>query len=130
MPKHLSAHPIHLGLDATARAEPEYTGDPAWYEEYSARNAADGKEGRLVTLHEMTGPWSSWEMHPDGHEVVVCVKGELTLVQEVEGGERRTPLGEGEYAINPPGVWHTADIEGTARALFITAGQGTQHRPR
>ena len=29
-----------------------------------------------------------------------------------------------------PGVWHTADIEGTATALFITAGLGTEHKPR
>jgi hypothetical protein len=27
-------------------------------------------------------------------------------------------------------VWHTADVVGTATALFITAGMGTQNRPR
>ncbi len=32
--------------------------------------------------------------------------------------------------INEPGVWHTADVESTATALFITAGLGTEHRPR
>jgi hypothetical protein len=36
----------------------------------------------------------------------------------------------GEYAINLPGVWHTADVDGEVTALFITAGMGTQHRPR
>ena len=35
-----------------------------------------------------------------------------------------------EYAINAPGVWHTADVTGEATALFITAGKGTEHRPR
>jgi len=40
------------------------------------------------------------------------------------------PLAAGEYAINPPGVWHTADVTETATAIFITAGEGTQHRPR
>ena len=39
-------------------------------------------------------------------------------------------LGEGQYAINEPGVWHTADVAGEATALFITAGLGTEHRPR
>ena len=39
-------------------------------------------------------------------------------------------LGPGDYAINPPGVWHTADVDGTALALFITVGEGTTHRPR
>ncbi len=32
--------------------------------------------------------------------------------------------------INPPGVWHTADIADHAQGLFITAGMGTQNRPR
>ena len=27
-------------------------------------------------------------------------------------------------------AWHTADIESEASALFITAGLGTEHRPR
>lgn len=39
-------------------------------------------------------------------------------------------VGPGEYAINPPGVWHTADVEGEATALFITAGLGTEARAR
>jgi hypothetical protein len=39
-------------------------------------------------------------------------------------------LGPGEYAINAAGTWHTADIDGSATALFITAGLGTIHRPR
>jgi hypothetical protein len=39
-------------------------------------------------------------------------------------------LGGGDYAINDPGVWHTADVDGSATVLFITAGLGTEHRPR
>ena len=39
-------------------------------------------------------------------------------------------LNPGEYAINDPGVWHTADVESEATALFITSGEGTEHRPR
>jgi hypothetical protein len=26
--------------------------------------------------------------------------------------------------------WHTADVQGRAAALFVTAGEGTQHRAR
>ena len=43
---------------------------------------------------------------------------------------RTIVLRAGEYAINPRGVWHTADVAGHATAVFITAGQGTEHRPR
>ena len=70
-------------------------------------------------------------MHPAGDEVVICVAGEMTLHQEKPDGAHETvTLAAGEYAINAPGVWHTADIEGSATAVFITAGEGTEHRPR
>ena len=36
----------------------------------------------------------------------------------------------GEYAINEPETWHTADVAGAATAVFITAGWGTERRPR
>lgn len=128
-PALLERHPVHLGRDATAVSEPEFTGMP-WYEEYGARHGADGREGRLVSMHTFAEPWDSWEMHPLGHEVVVCIHGEMTLVQEIAGEQVRTRLRAGEYAINDPGVWHTADVEASATALFITAGMGTEGRPR
>jgi quercetin dioxygenase-like cupin family protein len=102
-----------------------------WYEAYVIRNAGDGAEGRLVSLYAFTRSWDSWEMHPAGDEVVVCLKGAITLHRELaDGSMDSVNLGEGDYAINPPGAWHTADIEGKATALFITAGEGTEHRPR
>ena len=39
-------------------------------------------------------------------------------------------LGADDAIINPPGVWHTADIAGTATALFVTAATGTRNRLR
>lgn len=125
----LSQNPVHLGLGATAVAEPAFTGMD-WYEGYGQRHGADGREGRLVSLYTFDAPWDSWEMHPKGHELVLCTEGELTVVQEVDGREVRTVLKAGEYAINGPGVWHTADVKGPTTAVFITAGLGTQHRPR
>jgi len=129
MAKSLARNPVHLGRGATAVSEPEFTG-MEWYGGYVARHAADGTEGRLVTLFSFAEPWDSWEMHPSGSEVVLCTAGEVTLIQEVEGREVRTRLAAGEYAINPPGTWHTADADGPVTAVFITAGVGTQHRPR
>lgn len=128
MPK-LTEHPIHLGLGATAVPQPPFTG-MEWFADYVARTADDGAEGRLVTMYSMSAPWDSWERHPSGAEVVLCTAGELTLIQEIDGEEVRTKLAAGEYAINAPGVWHTADLEGPATAVFITAGLGTEHRPR
>ena len=125
------SHPLHLGLGATAVPQPEFTGGMEWYEAYGARHSDDGKEGRLVSAHRFTEDWDVWEMHPVGDEVVLCLEGEMTLHQEMaDGGKATVSLAPGEYAINPPGCWHTADIDGEATALFITAGEGTQHRPR
>ena len=129
MPQNIRKHPVHLGLGATAVSEPEFTG-MEWYAAYGARHADDGKEGRLVAMHTFESPWTSWEMHPEGSELVLCTAGEITLVQEIDGKEVRTHLQPGEYAINPPGVWHTADVEESATAIFITAGIGTQNRDR
>lgn len=70
-------------------------------------------------------------MHPHGDEVVLCISGSMTLHQTfADGSTATTTIGSGEYAINPPGCWHTADIAGAATALFITAGLGTQAQPR
>ncbi|MDQ3262188.1 MAG: cupin domain-containing protein [Myxococcota bacterium] len=129
MTRDLSKHPVHLGRGATAVSEPEFTGSE-WYEGYGTRHQSDGKEGRLVSMYTFESSWDTWEVHPEGSELVLCTAGELTLVQEVNGREVRTVLRPGEYAINDPGIWHTADVTGPATAVFVTAGLGTAHRPR
>jgi len=127
----LSRRPIHLGLKATAVVEPDFTGDPRWYQAYGERHAADGAEGRLVSVFSFDAPWTSWEMHPHGSEVVLCIAGTITLHQERADGSRQTvKLEVGQYAVNEPGTWHTADVDREATAVFITAGLGTTHRPR
>lgn len=127
----MASCPIHLGLGGTVKVEPRFTGDFAWYEAYGERHRSDGREGRLVAMHTFDACWSAWEMHPAGAEVVLCTAGTITLLQEqADGTVTNVRLGAGQYAINPPGVWHTADFEEPCTALFITAGAGTQHRPR
>ena len=127
----IHTHPIHLGLGATSVAQPEFTGDLGWYEGYAERHDDDGAEGRLVSMYTFDSSWDSWEVHPHGSEVVLCTAGQITLHQEFpDGTTGSVTLTAGEYAINPPGTWHTADVETSATALFITAGLGTEHRPR
>ncbi len=46
----------------------------------------------------------------------------MTLIQEIAGEEVRTTLAPGEYAINSPGVWHTADVPDHATGFFVTSG--------
>src|SRR5579864_3393808 len=127
----ITVNPIYLGLGAAAVAEPTFTGSMEWYVDYGKRHDADGFEGRLVSTFTFANSWNMWEMHPNGAEVVLCLAGTMTLHQErSDGSKQSVVLGPGEYAINEPGTWHTADVVAAATALFITAGVGTQHRPR
>ena len=123
---------VHLGLGATAEVQPPFDGLD-WYEGYGERHDGDGAEGRLVSMYSFGESWDSWEMHPAGAELVLCTAGTITLIQEHDDGLTETvTLGPGDYAVNPPGTWHTADVAPgeTATAVFITSGLGTQHRPR
>ena len=128
--KSLFDFPIHLGLGGRAVQEPQFTG-PEWYEQYGDRHTGDLDEGRLVSLFRFDEPWTSWEMHPAGDEVVCCLQGEMTLHQELPDGSACSwQLGPAEYAVNPRGAWHTADAAGPVVALFVTVGKDTTHRPR
>ncbi len=126
----LAKFPAHLGLGACVERLDEFDGSPAWYERYSEAHDGDGVEGRLVSLHTFDAPWTSWEMHPHGDELVVCVSGRITLHQEIDGRVATATLDAGQAVVNPPGAWHTADVDGRATALFITAGLGTEVRAR
>ena len=125
---------VHLGLGATTVPLPRHTGDMEWYVQYGHDTAADGVEGRLVSMHTFSESWTDWEMHPAGSELVLCVGGEIVLHQEhPDGSTGEVTLRAGEAAINQPGVWHTADIPdgaGPATVVFVTAGQGTEGRDR
>jgi hypothetical protein len=125
---------VHLGLGATTVPLPRHTGDMAWYEDYGRAHAEDGTEGRLVSLHTFHAPWDTWEMHPHGSELVLCVGGSVSLTQETPDGQTSTvTITSGQAVVNDPGVWHTADLVDGAddpTIVFITAGVGTEIRPR
>ena len=129
-PFDLSRFTAHLGLGATVERLDEFDGTPEWYERYGSTHADDGVEGRLVSLHTFAEDWTTWEMHPNGAELVVCVDGSMTLHQEVDETVRTVVLPAGQAIVNPPGVWHTADVDGRATGLFVAAGLGTAVRPR
>ena len=92
-------------------------------------NYNDFKGHQLVAWHEFSEDWESWEMHPAGDEILVVVRGEITLLLQTEDGEQQTTLSqEGDYAVIPKGIWHTALVDSLVKVLFITPGEGTQHK--
>jgi hypothetical protein len=121
---------VHLGLGATATPLPDFEWSQEYLAAYGARFASDGNEGRLVILDRQDATWTTWERHPAGDELVVLLSGRVDLIQELDGEHRVVELHPGQATINPPGVWHTADVHEPSAALFVTPGRGTEHRPR
>src|SRR5688572_14762143 len=98
----LFTYPLHLGPGGKALPQPEL-GGMEWYEGYGQRHGADGADGRLVSLYRFDESWTSWEMHPAGDEVVLCMQGRFNLLQQLaDGSEVTIELGPGDYAINDP----------------------------
>jgi mannose-6-phosphate isomerase-like protein (cupin superfamily) len=120
---------VHLGLGSTATPLPDFTWSQENLESYGARFAADGNEGRLVCITPQEATWDTWERHPAGEEVVFLISGRVDVVQEVDGAERVVELRPGQAMVNPTNVWHTARVHEPGRALFITPGAGTEHKP-
>ena len=86
--------------------------------------------GRLVAIFPYDADWTSWEVHPDGDEIVVLLSGAVDLVLDLPGGHRTVELRDRGAAVVPRGVWHTANVLAPSEALHITRGEGTTHRPR
>jgi mannose-6-phosphate isomerase-like protein (cupin superfamily) len=102
---------------------------PKVYEELD-RQFQGFKGHVLVSSYSFDADWSSWERHPAGDEVVCLLSGEAELVLERGGREERTRLREpGSYVLVPKGTWHTARTRVPTRMLFVTPGQGTEHKP-
>jgi len=123
--------PIHLGPGGTASAVDDFD----WSEErlaaYERATRAHGADGRMVMMFHVVGPWTTWERHPLGAEVVVACTGVHRFTQELDDGEHVIELSAGQALVNAPGVWHTADSgdEG-GWIMTITPGLDTEHRPR
>ncbi|MFO1012452.1 MAG: cupin domain-containing protein [Caulobacteraceae bacterium] len=83
----------------------------------------------LVSFGTGEGDWPHWEMHPKGDEVLVLVEGSLTLILDEAGVERRQDMTAGQTLVVPKGAWHRAIGQRGVKMLFITYGEGTQHRP-
>jgi hypothetical protein len=84
----------------------------------------------LVTTSSYTADWPSWEIHPNGDEIVCLLSGATTFVlEQADGSHTRVELSSpGQFAF-VRGTWHTAKTSVPTTMLFITAGEGTTIRP-
>lgn len=86
--------------------------------------------GRLLAVLPLRADWTNWEMHPAGDEILYMLEGRATFVLELADGAQERVLSAGRVLVIPQGAWHTASVSEPGRMLAITAGLGTQHRPR
>ncbi|OZS41273.1 cupin domain-containing protein, partial [Photobacterium sanguinicancri] len=115
-------------LRSDARVEPLPV-DAAFWQRLVSGELGTFHNEYLVSLYDFGADWTSWERHPNGDEIVLLLSGAVTFILEHDGQQQATQLEQaGAYLIVPKGTWHTARVATPSRMLFITAGEGTEHR--
>lgn len=89
-----------------------------------------GLKGWLLTTYDMGADWTSWERHPAGEEILIPLSGQFDMILDEATGQRTVTLCPGQVFIVPKNTWHTANVPSPGRMIFLTYGQGTDHRPR
>ena len=124
----LNLSSTYLRLRNNATVEPLPVDETFW------PSLMEGKLGTfhheyLVTSYIYDADWPAWEMHPNGDEIVCLISGDVEFILEIDGKHKTVGLNEtASYVIVPQGTWHTAKVKARSHMLFITAGEGTQHR--
>ncbi len=100
---------------------------PDIYQQLGARY--DGFRAHLlISAHEFSENWSTWEKHPAGDELVILLSGAAQLLIRQETGDERITLeAPGDFAIVPRDTWHTARVAQPTRMLSVTPGEGTEN---
>ena len=116
---------VVLNADKRARIE---LFDSTLYERLDQEyNGFKGCE--LISCYEFSTDWPTWEIHPNGDEIVILLSGSVTFILQLGDREKSVFLDTmGSYVIVPKNVWHTAKINVTTKMLFITPGEGTQNK--
>jgi len=80
----------------------------------------------LVAVHHFEDSWSTWEMHPEGDEIVYLISGNIDFALKLDGKEKILHVDNpGATIVIPKGIWHTARPRQQTSMLFITPGEGT-----
>jgi mannose-6-phosphate isomerase-like protein (cupin superfamily) len=118
----------YLRLRADNTAEPLPVDDKFWPQLMSGA-LGDFHRESLVTMNSFDATWTSWEMHPNGDELVCLISGRVSMVLDIDGRETIAELeAPGDYVLVPRGTWHTARTRDKCAMFFVTPGEGTQHR--
>lgn len=83
----------------------------------------------LITEFEFDKDWNTWEMHPNGEEIVYLLSGAMDLTLEKDGNLQNIELRSKGLVIIPRNTWHTAKVLEPSKMLVITFGKDTQVKP-
>ena len=83
----------------------------------------------LIASFSFDDDWPTWEIHPNGDEVVCLMSGDAEMILATEEGEQSVRLTvPGSFIVVPRHTWHTAKVHAPTTMLFITPGEGTENR--
>lgn len=123
----------HLGDGGGAAIIPV---TPVFWEQLMSGEARDPdvrrvaeEGGWLVSAYHISGDMQSWEMHPEGDEILYMLSGAVDIVMEEQGATRTIELRAGTACLVPRGAWHRQIVRTPGELLALTYGRGTQHRP-
>jgi mannose-6-phosphate isomerase-like protein (cupin superfamily) len=85
--------------------------------------------GRMLWTAKQVRDTATWEMHPNGEELVYLLAGAVDLVLTENEVERTISLRPNNASIVPRGIWHRIVVQKPATLLFITPSAGTQQKP-
>jgi len=96
-----------------------------FYQELSSE--FDSRTGAvLISEHSFEERWPTWEVHPEGDELVYLLEGDTDFVFWIDGSEQIIRVSRpGTYVIVPRNTWHTARPYAPTRMIFFTHGEGT-----
>ena len=123
----IESEKTYVALAASGRAK-VLAGGAAFWSMPEQEIAAFGKDW-LISEFVCEADWPSWEMHPHADEFVYLLSGAADFLLEMDGHVERITMRAGEAVLVPQGRWHTAKISTPGRMLFVTRGEGTEHRP-
>lgn len=124
-PFDLSTTPLIMAPDGVATAKPF---SQSFFEELDS-DFDEFKGHILVMTFEFDEAWPTWEIHPNGDELVYLLEGDTDLVLHGDDGETTVRVDRpGSYVVVPKGTWHTARPHAPTRMLFVTPGEGTLNR--
>lgn len=127
-PFELASNYLRMRPDASVEVMPV---DDTFWPRLMSGQMGDFKNEFLICHLSFTEDWPTWEIHPNGDEIVFLVSGTAEFYLESPEGEVSSLVlnQPGHYVFVPQGHWHTAKISQPTSMVFFTPGEGTENRP-